>query len=471
MPFADVPGSAARAAIVDARHEPLWLADPARPDPRPSLAGDIDTDLLVVGGGFSGLWTALRAKERNPELDVVLVEGGVLAHAASGRNGGFVASSICHGAVNGIERWPDEYATLHRFGLDNLRGIEETISRYRIDCDYQRSGEFDVACEDYQVGHLREVQSMLAEYGIEHRVLDAAEIQAEVASPLYRGAISDPDVGTVNPARLAWGLATAVESLGVRVYERTVVTDVSRDGAELRAVTPAGVVRAHRIALATAAHTPLLRRLRNYVVPVFDHVVATAPLPAEVLDAIGWRGRQGIGDSGNQFHYYRLTSDNRILWGGYDAVYAAGERPGSKLERDDFLSARLVQHLHDTFPAVREVPIEFSWAGAIDTCSRFSAFWGQAYSGQLTYGLGYTGLGVGASRFGADVMLDLIEGVDSERCALRMVRTKPLPFPPEPIRTLGINITRASLAKADRNQGQRNLWLKMLDRLGLGFDS
>ena len=471
MPFAEAPGPQARAAIADARHEPFWLADPTRPAPRPRMATDISTDLLVVGGGFSGLWTALRAKERNPDMDVVLVEGGRIAHAATGRNGGFVAASICHGAVNGIERWPDEYATLHRLGIENLRGIEATIERYGIDCGYERSGEFDVATEDYQVGHLLAVREMPAEYGIDHQVLDGEEIREQVASPLYRGAIADSEVGTVDPARLAWGLASAAEMLGVRVFEQTVVSDISRVGADLCAATECGVVTTHRIALATAAHTPLLRRLTNYVVPVFDHVVATASLPADVLGEIGWHGRQGIGDSGNQFHYYRLTPDNRILWGGYDAVYAAGERPGSRLERDDFLTARLVQHLHDTFPAVREVPIEFMWAGAIDTCSRFSAFWGQAYSGQLTYGLGYTGLGVGASRFGADVMLDLIEGVDSERCALQMVRTKPLPFPPEPIRTLGINITRASLAKADREQGERNLWLKMLDRLGLGFDS
>jgi glycine/D-amino acid oxidase-like deaminating enzyme len=232
-----------------------------------------------------------------------------------------------------------------------------------------------------------------------------------------------------------------------------------------------GRVQAHRVALTTAAHAPLLKRLTAFVVPVFDHVVMTAPLPDDVLAAIGWDGRQGIGDSGNQFHYYRLTDDNRILFGGYDAVYAAGERPGSHLERDDALTARLVQHLHDTFPQVVDVPIEFGWAGAIDTCSRFSAFWGRAYSGRVTYVIGFTGLGVGASRFGADTLLDLSFGEDTARTRLKMVRTKPLPFPPEPARQWGIDITRRSLAKADEQGGRRDLWLRMLDRLGLGFDS
>lgn len=135
------------------------------------------------------------------------------------------------------------------------------------------------------------------------------------------------------------------------------------------------------------------------------------------------------------------------------------------------MTARLVQHLHDTFPSVAQVPIEFAWAGAIDTCSRFSAFWGQAYSGRLAYVAGYTGLGVGASRFGAEVLLDLLWDEDTERTGLDMVRRKPLPFPPNPLRQLGINLTRRSLASADARQGRRNLWLRTLDRAGLGFDS
>jgi glycine/D-amino acid oxidase-like deaminating enzyme len=469
--FAPEPGSWARAAITGARHDPLWLADPARPAARASLDTDTDTDLLVVGGGFSGLWTALIAKERDPDRDVVLLEGRRIASAATGRNGGFVAASITHGAANGIDRWPHDYGQLHRLGLANLSAIEATIDRYRIDCGYLRSGELDVACEPYQVAHLADHVAALRRYGIEHQLLDTEQTRALVNSPTYVGSAIDPDVGTVDPARLAWGLAHAAASLGVRIYEGTEVTEVRRAGASLAAATAGGRIRARRIALGTAAHQPLLRRITHFVIPVFDHVVATAPLPEDVLAAIGWAGRQGIGDSGNQFHYYRLTPDNRIVWGGYDAVYSRGERPGSNLERDDFLSARLVQHLHDTFPQVRDVPIEYLWAGAIDTCSRFSGFWGKAFAGQLVYGLGYTGLGVGASRFGAEVMLDLADGLNTERTRLRMVTSKPLPFPPEPIKSIGINVTRASLAKADAEDGRRNLWLRTLDRVGLGFDS
>lgn len=471
MPFAQEPGERARAALRDVRHQPLWLDSPERPAPRPSLEGGHATDLVVVGAGLSGLWTALRAKERHPEMDVTLVEGNRIANAASGRNGGFVASSITHGYPNGIDRWPGDFPELFRMGVANLEGIERTIADYGIDCGYVRSGELDVATEEYQVADLAEHAELIRSHGVDVELLDAEATRALVDSPTYLGAIFDPHVGMVDPARLSWGLARAAESLGVHIFENSTVMSVERSGARMRVTTIAGQVDAQRVALTTAAHTPLLKRITAFVVPVFDHVVATAPIPPDVLAGIGWEGRQGVGDSGNQFHYYRITPDNRLLWGGYDAVYSKKERPGSSLERDDFLTARLVQHMHDTFPTLADIPVEYAWAGAIDTCSRFSAFWGTAHGSRLAYVVGYTGLGVGASRFGADVLVDILTGEDTERTRLKMVRRKPLPFPPEPARQLVIDMTRRSLAKADEQQGKRDLWLRTLDRLGLGFDS
>ena len=471
MPFAPSPGEHAFQALRDVRHEPLWLADPHRPPAREPLADRIHADIAVVGGGLTGLWTALRAKERDPGAEVVLVEGDRVGNAASGRNGGFVAASITHGVGNGIQRWPDQFGELHRLGLENLSGIEDTIERYGIDCHYERPGDLWVATEEYQIDGLRTGVAEAHEYGVDVEFLDGDMTRKLVDSPTYLAAVRDPDVGLVDPARLCWGLARAAESIGVRIFEHSPVLGVDRAGEGLAVHTYSGAVLAQHVALATAAHAPLLERIRAYVVPVFDHVVATAPLPDDVLAELGWASREGISDSGNQFHYYRLTHDNRIVWGGYDAVYKRGERPGSDLERDDFLTARLVRHLHDTFPAVADVPIEFAWAGAIDTCSRFSAFWGSAFGGRLAYCVGFTGLGVGASRFGADTMLDLLWGLDTERTRLKMVRSKPLPFPPEPIRQVVIDVTRKSLADADADAGKRNLWLRTLDRMGLGFDS
>jgi glycine/D-amino acid oxidase-like deaminating enzyme len=206
-------------------------------------------------------------------------------------------------------------------------------------------------------------------------------------------------------------------------------------------------------------------------VPVYDYVLMTEPLTAAQLAGIGWRHRQGAADAGNQFHYYRLTADNRILWGGYDAVYYNGGRITAAQDQRPGTFALLASQFFTTFPQLADIRFSHAWGGVIDTCARFCAFYGTAHRGRLAYAAGYTGLGVGASRFGANVMLDLLAGQPSELTDLSMVRSKPLPFPPEPVRSAVIQLTRASLARADRNDGRRDLWLRTLDRLGLGFDS
>ena len=225
------------------------------------------------------------------------------------------------------------------------------------------------------------------------------------------------------------------------------------------------------MALGTNAFPPLLRRLRLMTVPVYDYVLATEPLSADQRAAIGWSGRQGVGDAANLFHYYRLTRDDRIVWGGYDAVYryASGIDPAH--EQAGGTHDLLAEHFFATFPQLEGLSFTHRWAGVIDTCTRFAAFFGTAHRGRTAYALGYTGLGVAATRFGADVMLDLLHGEDTERTRSALVRERPLPFPPEPFRAVGINLTRWSLARADAHAGRRNLWLRALDRAGLGFDS
>jgi glycine/D-amino acid oxidase-like deaminating enzyme len=206
-------------------------------------------------------------------------------------------------------------------------------------------------------------------------------------------------------------------------------------------------------------------------VPVYDYVLMTEPLSAAQRAGIGWRNRQGIGDSGNQFHYYRLTADDRILWGGYDAIYHFGRGIRAAYDQRPATFATLAAHFFATFPQLEGIGFSHRWGGVIDTCSRFCAFFGTAHRGRVAYALGYTGLGVGASRFGARVMLDLLSGEPTELTELRVVRSKPVPFPPEPLAYLGIQATRWSLAHADRRDGHRNLWLRALDAAGLGFDS
>ncbi|HEX3221739.1 MAG TPA: FAD-dependent oxidoreductase [Nocardioides sp.] len=456
-------------SLADAATTPYWLDRADRPAPRPALDAHGTVDLCVVGGGYSGLWTAILAKERDPERDVVLLEGNRIGWAARGRNGGFCSASLTHGRANGMERWPDEMDTLTRLGRENLDAIEETIKRFGIDCDFIRPGTITVATEPHQLEWLRE----MTEANPHASYFDTEAMRAEVSSPTFLGGVLEPrDTALVDPARLAWGLAAAAESLGVRIHEQTHVAGLSRNGAGLDVRTTNGsVVRAGRVALGTNAFPALVRRVRLHTVPVYDYVLMTEPLSAEQLDAVGWRGRQGMDDMTNQFHYFRMTHDHRILWGGYDAIYHFGRhvRPSYDQRAETF--DLLARQFFTTFPQLDGLRFSHRWGGAIDTCTRFCAFYGTAYAGRAAYALGFTGLGVGATRFGADVMLDLLDGVDSERTRLRMVREKPLPFPPEPFAWTGIELTRASLAAADRRQGRRNLWLRTLDRAGLGFDS
>jgi len=459
-------------ALADAERRPYWLDKPDRPEPVPPLTGRTTADLAVVGGGYTGLWTALLAKERDPSLDVVLLEGDVIGWAASGRNGGFCSASLTHGLGNGLLRWPDELPVLERLGRGNLDDIAATIDRHGIGCDFERTGELHVAVAPWQLAVLRRQYAAARELGLDVERLGRDRLRAELDSPTYLGGLwNRTGCALLDPARLAWGLRDACLALGVRVHEHTPVRRLTDAGRALRLYTPAGRVDAHRVALATGVFPPLLRRLRAYLIPVYDYALVTEPLPPGRLAEIGWRNRQGVGDAGNRFHYYRLTSDNRILWGGFDAVYHTGGLIRPWYEQRDATFERLAVHFFATFPQLEGVRFTHRWGGVIDTCARFSAFYGTAYRSRLAYAAGYTGLGVGATRFGANVILDLLTGEDTERTRLRMVREKPLPFPPEPVRSAVVQLTRWSLARADARGGRRNLWLRLLDRLGLGFDS
>lgn len=463
--------SSAHVALADAAPACFWL-EGAPAQARAPITGDATADLAIVGGGYSGLWTALLAKEQDPSLDVVVLEGNRVGWAASGRNGGFCASSLTHGLANGVGRWPDDMAALERLGRNNLDAMELTFARYGIDCEWERTGDVTVATEPHQLAWLHEEAALAASFGHDAAVLDAAAVRAEIDSPTFLGGLWLRNaVAMVHPAKLAWGLAAACESLGVRIFEDTPVTRMDASGRVVRLRTRQATVAAPKVALATNAFPPLLRRIRRYVVPVYDYALMTEPLSAEQLAAVGWRNRQGLSDSGNQFHYSRLTADNRVLWGGYDAVYHYGNRVDPALHQRPETFALLAEHFFATFPQLRGVRFTHRWGGVIDTSSRVSVFFGTGARGKVAYAAGYTGLGVGATRFGAQVMLDLLQGRTTERTSMEMVRSKPLPFPPEPLRWAAINATRAAYARADANEGRENWWLRLLGRLGLGFDS
>ena len=461
-----------RTALADAAPIPFWLDSPSAPEAAPPLSGTTRCDLAVVGAGFTGLWTALLAKEADPSRDVLLVDGRTAGWAASGRNGGFCASSLTHGLANGLARFPDEMPAIERLGAQNLDAVEATVSRYGIDCGFERTGELEVATAPHQLGWLDESVEQARAFGHDAVVLDREAARAELASPTYVGAAWHRDrTALVDPARLAWGLRSACAGLGVRIAEHAQVRSLARDGAGVLLRTPSATVHARRVALATNAFRSLLRRARPYVVPVYDYVLVTEPLSVTQLASIGWRHRQGVGDVTNQFHYYRLTPDDRILFGGYDAIYHYGNGLRDSLDQRPRTFELLAGHFFETFPQLEGLRFTHKWGGAIDTSTRFFAYQRTALGRRVAYSLGYTGLGVAASRFGARVMLDLLDGRDTEATQLRAVRSRPRPFPPEPARYAGIALTRRALARADGRQGRRGPWLRLLDRMGMGFDS
>lgn len=430
-------------------------------------AGEASYDLVVVGGGYTGLWTALQAKQRDPDARVALLEAQSVGWAASGRNGGFVEASLTHGESNGESRFPRELEQLDRLGHQNLDEIEQLVADLGWDCDFERTGSLAVATEEYQVEELR-----AAHDGENELFFDAAAIRGQLNSPGYlAGLWSRRATAMVHPGKLARELARACAEAGVELFEKSPVLGVSASASRVALRTAHGTVTASRVALATNAFPSLLRRYRLHTVPVYDYVLMTEPLDAEQLAAIGWGDRQGVADLGNQFHYYRITADNRILWGGYDAIYHYGGRIRSSYEDRAATFRKLAGHFFTTFPQLEGLRFSHRWAGVIDTSTRFCAFFGRAFDGRVSYAAGFTGLGVAATRFAANVMLDHLAGLETERTGLDMVRSVPLPFPPEPVAYLGVQATRWALDRADHHGGRRNLLLRALDAAGLGFDS
>jgi len=450
-------------ALADAAPVPYWREQHGLGPVSEALSRPTEADLVVVGGGLTGLWTAIVAKRRDPHADVLLLESEHVGFGASGRNGGFVSDSLTHGVAHGLAMWPDQLDELLAAGRTNLTQMAADLGSAGIEADLRLSGKTVVALSAHQARRLPWIVRQLRDHGEQADLLDASAVRADIASPTYLGGVRvRTGGGLVDPVALSCGLRDWALRLGVRLHESTPVSAVSPGALE----TPAGQVRAARIALATNAFPSPRRRLRRYVVPVYDHVLATEPLSSSQWASLGWPERQGVTDLGNQFHYYRPTPDGRILFGGYDAIYYFGAGVTAAREQRDKSHRLLARHFFQTFPQLDGVRFTHRWAGLIDTTSRFTPYVGLDRSGTIGHALGFTGLGVAYSRYAATALVDLFDGVRAPSFLTRA----PVPFPAEPVRFVAIQATRAALAREDRT-GRRGSWLRLLDRFGVGFNS
>ena len=463
-------------SLQDTEHVVFWTDQPGAPSTPPGLTSNISTDLVVIGGGFTGLWTAICAKEMNPHSDVVLIESNEIAFGASGRNGGFISGSLSHGLAHGEAIWSADMTSLVKQGRDNLQAIESFVSHHNIDAKLTMVGKTAIALNDNALAALPAMFSLHQKWDENVELVDQDSMQADVHSKSYLGGLRvRSGSGLMDPAKLSWGLKDVALTMGVRIFENTKATRMKRTNNSGLAVstshyTATAVIHSKQAVIATNGYTPLLRRLQYRMLPIFDHVLVTEVLTQSQTDDIGWKENQGLTDIGNQFHYYRRTPDNRILWGGYDAIYYRGNKTDPRLEKRDVSHRLIASQFFDTFPQLEGLRFTHKWAGIIDSTSRFTPAIGTALGGRVAYAVGYTGLGTASSRFGALAMLDLLARRKTERTELAIVKRKPFPFPPEPIRYPLVQFTRSQLAKEDRT-GKRGLWLRILDFFGLGFNS
>ncbi len=465
-------------ALKDAELWPLWHDPEIMPEPEPSLSNDEKCELLIVGGGFTGLWAALQAKERAPDADIILLEQTFVGDGASGRNGGFLSTSIAHGETNTEAQFPGEEEKLETLGRQNIIELLETLERYGIDAHYEATGETSLALSSEVAAEMYEEFLEAKAAGEPVTWYDQDAIREQVNSPLFHAGLKYQDglCGVVDPARICWGLkGVLLHRLGVRIFENTHMIDVKPVGATgMKAVCDGGVIHSDKVLLATNAYTSSIARIRNSVIPVWDYQIATEPLTDEQLDKIHWGkpgSRHALGDHTNMFHYFRLTQDNRITWGGGGAVrYYFNRGIDQELMDAPDRYEQLAIEFFEMFPQLEgEVKFTHRWGGIIATSTRFCVVPGLMHDGRLAWAVGYTGHGVSASRFGARIGIELLGYQPSDIINMRFVTSKALPWPPEPIRWMAVKMTQRALTKADKNGGKRGLWLRFLDALGLGF--
>jgi len=429
----------------------FWLeADPYTASP--PLAGDVAVNVAIVGGGFTGLWTAYFLLRAQPSLKVAVIESDVVGYGASGRNGGFATTLLGPSLHNFVETFGVEPARQAQAAVaSSIDDIGRFCTEHGVDCDYEKTGFIGAALDDSQVPRVEaDVRAAEALGLTDVRFVPGDELRREIQSPLYRCGVEGRTGALLNPARLARGLARVVRQLTGIVYEQTPVDRIERAADAVRVHTRHGVITADKVVLATNAYSGLFPEFRRLFIPLYSYIVLTEPLTDAQWASIGWTGRQGLEDKRNYIHYYRPTADGRILMGGEDAPYFYGSNVDGKHDRNPAVFGRLQRDLVAIYPQLEGIRFTHTWGGPIAVTNRFVPTFGSLEGGRVFYGLGYSGHGVVVTHTGGQILRDLVLERSSALTDLCFVRTEPVPFPPEPLRWVGVQLARRGLLKQDR---------------------
>jgi len=446
------------------RSRSLWLDrladDPLHP--RPALPGPLEVDVAIVGAGYTGLWTAYYLRRVDPGLRVAVLEREVAGFGASGRNGGWCSAFIAMDREQLARRAGRGAAiALQRAMFDTVDEVGRVAEREGIDCHYVKGGALQVAASPVQLARLEAGLRHARAWGMgeeDQRLLDRDETERRVRVAGVLAAAFTPHCAAVDPARLARGLAVAVERLGVPVYESTPVTG-------MRADTTRGPVRAEVVVRATEGYSATLPGTRREVLPLYSLMLATEPLPAAAWDEIGWSGRETMAAGGHQFTYAQRTHDDRIALGGRGAPYHFGSRIRPGYDRDGRVHARLEAALAQLLPPAAGARITHRWGGPLGIPRDWTASVGLDRATGLAWAGGYVGDGVAAANLAGRTLADLIRGNDSDLVRLPWVQHRSRPWEPEPLRWLGVNTARWLAASTDASEQRSGRPARLRGRL------
>lgn len=433
-----------------------WLREALGAEPAPELAeplsGELDCDVAIIGGGYTGMWTAYDLLERAPGTRIVILEQDICGGGPSGRNGGFV-----HGWWDQLPllielHGPEAALEAAQASEDAVGWIGDFCERHTVDAWFTRNGYLQASASPAQDGDWEHAVAACRKLGVADRYipLTPSEVHARCASPVFRAGVLMPGAATVQPALLARGLRRVLLDRGVTIHEGTRVSRLE-PGDPVRLTTEHGAVRASQVVLGLNAWAAGWPGFRTRLVTWGSYIVLTEPIP-ERLRALNWTGGEAITDSRFTVSYFRTTRDGRIAFGAGVGQAGFGGRIGTRFTEDRRAVERAAAGLRRIFPSLADVRFEDAWGGPIDVSSDRLPAIGSLHGGRVHFAHGYSGNGVGPSRLAGRVLAALADGGDDPITRLAIVNARAKAFPPEPIRYVGARIVREALVRRDETE-------------------